>query len=98
MHQSSSVAKAKSYFKDALEKGDYYLSDAQEMKGFFHGKLADKLGIQGEVTRDVFYNLCENVNPQTGNSLTPKTKENRTVYYDVTFSVPKSVSIVHAFL
>lgn len=95
MVQSKSTGHAKDYFSDALLKSDYYLDD-QELQGKMLGKLAERLNIEGAVTKDNFFALCENRNPLTGKPLTPRTKDARTVGYDINFHVPKSVSIVHA--
>jgi len=95
MVQSTSAAHAKAYFSDALSKSDYYLDD-QELNGHIQGKLAERLGLTGMATKDVFFALCENVNPITGEHLTPRTKEERTTGYDINFHCPKSVSILHA--
>ncbi|RRA99227.1 conjugal transfer protein [Larkinella rosea] len=97
MIQSKSAAHAKAYFTEALAKPDYYLSgNDQETKGYVQGKLAKRLGIDGPITQSVFYQLCDNVHPGTGGSLTPRTKEERTTGYDINFHCPKSVSILHA--
>jgi conjugative relaxase-like TrwC/TraI family protein len=93
MTPSQSADDAKRYFSDALAKADYFLND-QEMKGVLHGKLSTRLGLTGEITKDIFFSLCENRNPLTNEGLTPRTKTERTVGYDITFSAPKSVSIV----
>ena len=95
MIQSNNAAHAKAYFSQNLEKADYYIND-QELKGNIRGKLAERLGLEGVVTKDVFFDLCENKNPTTGESLTPRTKEERRVGYDINYHAPKSVSIVHA--
>lgn len=96
MFQSSTSAQAKNYFKDALSKADYYLED-QEVNGQFNGKIANRLGIEGNlVDKNTFEKLCDNLNPKDGGSLTPRTVENRRVGYDISFHCPKSVSIVHA--
>jgi conjugative relaxase-like TrwC/TraI family protein len=95
MVQSSSAGQAKSYYADALVKSDYYVNE-QELGGDFRGLLADRLGLKGAVTKERFFELCENRNPLTGHPLSPRTKDNRTVGYDINFHVPKSVSIVHA--
>jgi conjugative relaxase-like TrwC/TraI family protein len=95
MIQSSSAAHAKSYFAEALSKADYFIND-QELKGNIRGKLADRLGINGEAKRDVFESLCDNINPKTKGKLTKLQKENRTVGYDINFHCPKSVSVVHS--
>jgi conjugative relaxase-like TrwC/TraI family protein len=95
MIQSSSSAHAKDYFSEALAKSDYYIND-QELNGNIQGKLAERLGLSGPATKEVFFSLCENNNPNTGESLTLRTKQDRTVGYDINFHCPKSVSIVHA--
>lgn len=95
MIQSTSEGHAKAYFSDALLKSDYYIDD-QELSGRLQGRLADRLGLGPEVTKDIFFALCENRNPKTDSSLTPRTKEGRRVGYDINFHAPKSVSILHA--
>lgn len=95
MIQSQSAGHAKAYFSDALMKSDYYVSD-QELQGFWQGRLAARLGLFDKDMKDTFFALCENVNPQTGESLTPRTKDVRKVGYDINFHCPKSVSILHA--
>lgn len=94
MIQSSSAAHAKAYFRDALARSDYYLDD-QELEGKIAGKLANRIGISGIVTKDIFFDLCDNIHPVTGEILTPRTKDERTVGYDINFHCPKSVSILH---
>ena len=43
-----------------------------------------------------FERLCDNLDPRTGKPLTVRTRTERTVGYDFTFSVPKSVSLLYA--
>ncbi|ODS77280.1 MAG: conjugal transfer protein [Cytophagaceae bacterium SCN 52-12] len=95
MIQSNNAAHAKAYFSQNLEKADYYIND-QELKGNLRGKLAERLGLEGIITKEVFFDLCENRNPATGEALTPRTKEERRVGYDINYHAPKSVSIIHA--
>lgn len=95
MIQSTSEGHAKAYFSDALSKSDYYI-DGQELSGRLQGRLRDRLGLGSEVSKDIFFALCENRNPLTGSPLTPRTKEGRRVGYDINFHAPKSVSILHA--
>jgi conjugative relaxase-like TrwC/TraI family protein len=96
MVQSSSEDHAKAYFSDALSKSDYYIND-QELSGRLQGRLAERLGLgKGSVDKETFFALCENRHPLTGESLTPRTRENRRVGYDINFHSPKSVSIIHA--
>lgn len=95
MIQSNSSAHAKSYFSEALSKADYYIND-QELKGTIRGKLAERLGVSGEATKEAFHALCDNRQPGTKKQLTPSDREGRRVGYDINFHCPKSVSIVHA--
>lgn len=94
MFQSSTSAQAKNYFRDALSKADYYLED-QEVNGRFNGKIARRLGLDGQmVDKDRFNKLCDNIHPTKGGSLTPRTVKNRRVGYDISFHAPKSLSIL----
>jgi len=94
MIQSSSSEQAKDYFKHALNKADYYINE-QELQGRLQGRLAERLRIDGRVTEYLFNALCDNLNPTTGESLTPRTKDERRVGFDINFHCPKSVSILH---
>ncbi len=95
MIQSSSAGHAKAYFTASLQKSDYYMDD-QELQGRYMGNLADRLGLGVMADKETFFALCENVHPYTGEQLTPRTREERTVGYDINFHSPKSVSIIHA--
>ena len=95
MIQNTSAGHAKSYFSEALSKSDYYIND-QELAGRLQGKLAERLGLGGKADKETFFALCENRDPKTGNPLTPITREDRRVGYDINFHAPKSVSVVHA--
>lgn len=90
MIQSCSPLQAKAYFGQT----DYFLND-QESPGYFYGRLAARLGISSLATRQVFAALCDNLHPLTAKPLTPRTTENRTVGYDISFHPPKSVSVLH---
>ena len=90
MQQDNSKA-AKSYYATA----DYY-SEGQEIVGSWGGKGASRLGLEGTVDKLSFERLCENLNPHTNEPLTVRTRSERTVGYDFTLSVPKSVSLLYA--
>ena len=60
----------------------------------WQGKAAEKLGLSGKIQEKDFEAICHNANPETGESLTARNTKDRTVGYDFTFSVPKSVSLV----
>jgi len=102
-----SVGDAKKYFREHLCAGDYY-TEGQHVPGHWFGQAATDLGLSGVTTEEQFARLCDNLHPQTGERLTqrqkttrtelddegnPKEAANRRVFYDFTFSPPKSVSI-----
>ena len=89
--EQKSADGAKAYFNRAD-----YLSEGQELVGEWRGNAAESLGLRGTVDKNSFDLLCDNINPQTGESLTKSTREGRRVGYDFTWSAPKSVSVVHA--
>jgi conjugative relaxase-like TrwC/TraI family protein len=91
--QQSSPDAAKSYYTPS--GADYY-SEGQEIIGRWGGEGAKRLGLDGKVEQRAFNALCENRHPRTGDQLTPRTKDARTVGYDFTWSVPKSVSLRYA--
>jgi conjugative relaxase-like TrwC/TraI family protein len=94
---------AKEYFREHLSVGDYY-SVGQKVAGEWFGEAAERLGLKCKVGEKEFLALCEGLNPKTGEWLTArknstrvedgKVTANRRVFYDFTFSPPKSVSIV----
>jgi len=98
---------AKRYFKEHLGVGDYY-AEGQTVPGQWIGQGAADLGLSGVTTAEAFVRLCDNCHPHTGERLTLRQKTtriekgldgeerqaaNRRVFYDFTFSPPKSVSI-----
>ncbi len=102
-----SLANAKAYFEEHLSTGDYY-SEGVAVAGQWFGKAAESLHLPETVKRDEFLCLCDNLDPRTGKLLTQRLKTtrsevgddgeertvaNRRVFYDFTFSPPKSVSI-----
>ena len=82
--QQDSASAAKKYYSTA----DYY-TEGQELVGSWGGKGASRLGLSGTVDKDSFERLCDNLDPRTGEQLTVRTRTERTVGYDFTFSVPK---------
>jgi conjugative relaxase-like TrwC/TraI family protein len=85
---------AKDYFGKNLTRSDYYI-DGQEIAGNWGGKTARLLGLSGQVDQQSYFALCDNLNPRTGEQLTPRQKDNRRVGYDFTFSAPKQVSVLY---
>ncbi len=74
------------------------------MAGEWFGQAAHRLGLSGRVLAADFRALCENQNPSNQETLTVRLKTTRTedgqttanrrIFYDFTFSPPKSVSLV----
>jgi conjugative relaxase-like TrwC/TraI family protein len=92
---SKSASGATKYFSEGLTKSDYY-AEKGEIIGQWRGRLAERIGLRGDVKRDEFAAIAENKNPVSGEQLTARNSSSRRVGYDFTFSVPKSVSIVYA--
>lgn len=98
-----SLRNAESYFAEHLCVGDYY-EEGQRVAGEWFGQAANRLGLSGKVLATDFQALCENQNPSTQETLTVRLKTTRTedgqttanrrIFYDFTFSPPKSVSLV----
>lgn len=88
-----SSAAAVSYY----EKDDYYREGdgAQDAQGEWQGKGAEKLGLSGQVDREVFKSLLEGQLPN-GQLLgvARNATHEHTPGWDLTFSAPKSVSLL----
>src|SRR5258707_703585 len=91
IREQRSASAARRYYATA----DYY-SEGQELVGLWGGKGAARLGLSGTVDQLSFERLCDNLDPRTGEPLTVRTRADRRVGYDFTFSVPKSVSLLYA--
>ncbi|HTS18492.1 MAG TPA: MobF family relaxase [Verrucomicrobiae bacterium] len=102
-----SLINAKEYFEEHLCAGDYYC-ESERIVGQWFGTGAELLELSGRVGQEEFLRLCDNLHPQTGERLTQRLKTTRTVvdetgraydvanrriFFDFTFSPPKSVSI-----
>jgi hypothetical protein len=60
----TSVKEVVGYFIE-MKTPEAYYSDGQEFTGFWVGKAASLLGLQGRVDAKSFERLCENRHPQT---------------------------------
>src|ERR1700761_5699324 len=93
---------AEEYFEEHLAVGDYY-DEGHRVAGEWIGLGAGRLGLAGKVRAEDFLRLCENQHPSSGETLTQRfnttrteggdNAANRRIFFDFTFSPPKSVSI-----
>jgi conjugative relaxase-like TrwC/TraI family protein len=93
---TSNAEHGKAYFKSGLSRADYFIKDAPEQPGQWHGLGAKLLNLEGTVQQKDFDALCDNIDPNTGKNLTRITGANRRVFYDFTLDAPKSVSLAYA--
>jgi conjugative relaxase-like TrwC/TraI family protein len=82
-----SAAQAASYY----EKDDYYTQD--QSPSSWWGKTTEKLGLKGKVNREVFQGLLQGTLPD-GTELPSSHGALRRPGIDLTFSAPKSVSLM----
>ena len=89
--QNQSSVSAKSYYSHAA-----YYGEGQELSGHWNGKLAETLGLVGEIRQEDFDAMCDNLHPVSGQPLTPRKDDHRTVGYDFNFHAPKGLSLAYA--
>lgn len=92
---STNAHAALRYFRENLALQDYYC-EKTAITGQWHGKVAEILGLSGDVQAKDFEALLFNINPKTKDRLTARNSASRRPMYDCTFSASKSVSIVYA--
>jgi conjugative relaxase-like TrwC/TraI family protein len=94
--QSKSILGTQRYFETVLSQGDYYTG--AEINGSWYGKAAKHLGLEvgSEVGKDQFKAMLAGKHPLTGKKLVQRLRKNRRPGTDLTFSVPKSVSLAWA--
>ena len=91
------IIQSKGGAKNYFTKSDY-LSESQELSGKWYGKAAQMLGLEGEVGKQEFDRLCDNEHPDTGEKLTLRNRDGRTIGYDFNFHVPKGISIAYEIM
>ncbi len=103
-----SAGQARSYHAEEFQNArDNYYTEGNVIRGVWHGQLAERWGLVGNVHEDQFARLAEGQHPITGEQLVryqtareAKTARGDTVTtmehragWDATFSAPKSVSL-----
>ena len=76
---------------------DEYYSGVGESPGVWSGEWAGKLGLMGMVEADQLRALVEGRGPATGEELLAGSRPRSVKAFDLTFSSPKSVSLLWAF-
>jgi len=77
--------------KNYLDRDDYHLREGEARS---HGKGARELGLRGPLKREVFFRLLEGRHPKGHQLIAPGVNGNRKAGVDLTFSAPKSVSLL----
>lgn len=93
------TAGREAYYTSQLPGGrdEYYTRGENEAPAVWLGSAADRLGLDGPVDAEQFRRLLDAAHPVTGNPLgVPRTTDKRLAGYDLTFSAPKSVSVLWA--
>src|SRR5512140_559914 len=74
---------------------DYYLS-TDEQPGVWWGHAAAELGLIGESSREDFHAVMAGRHPRSGEPLGRRLRSDGVRGFDLTFSAPKSVSVLAA--
>ena len=94
-----SAASAEAYYEHLAEQDDYYLK-GQEPPGQWQGKGAEALGLSGAVSREDFAAALRGYKPGAEGTipeaLVQNAGEKHMAGWDLTFSAPKSVSVLWA--
>ncbi|MBU2764753.1 relaxase domain-containing protein [Acidithiobacillus ferrivorans] len=94
-----SAASAEAYYEHLAEQDDYYLK-GQEPPGQWQGKGAAALGLSGAVSREDFAAALRGYKPGADGAipeaLVQNAGEKHMAGWDLTFSAPKSVSVLWA--
>ena len=92
-----SVQDGARYFQQAVTESpaEYYAARG-EAAGVWRGQAAVELGLAGAVQREDFVRILDGRHPATGDELGRHHATRKNVAFDVTFSLPKSVSLLYA--
>ncbi|MCF9446154.1 MobF family relaxase [Vibrio parahaemolyticus] len=77
-------------------ESDYYLEDV-ENSGLWGGYVAKVLGLSGSIDALDYKNLMQGLSPDGSKALVQTTGQRHNCGYDLTFSAPKSVSILYVY-
>lgn len=71
-----------------------YQTEGSKIEARWGGKGSQMVGVSGPFGTLSFLRLAKGLNPETGGKLTARLKANRRAAWDVTITVPKSVSVL----
>ncbi|MCC6426026.1 MAG: relaxase domain-containing protein [Phycisphaerales bacterium] len=95
IRESTNPAGVLRYFLESLTQEEFKELKVVKEPGYWVGALAERLGLAGTVSRESFAAMLTNIHPQTGDTLTPRTKEGRRCCYEFEVSTPKSLSVLY---
>ena len=85
------------YYEQQVAQGmEDYFSGRGEAPGRWAGAGSGIVGVCGRVDRDGFMRAMEGRDPRTGEQLKPEHGRTKVAAFDLTFSAPKSVSVLFA--
>jgi conjugative relaxase-like TrwC/TraI family protein len=85
------------YYEQQVAQGlEDYFSGRGEAPGRWVGAGCGGLGIRGQVNRESFIRAMDGCDPRTGERLKPVHGRTKVAAFDLTFSAPKSVSVLFA--
>ena len=89
--------KGADFYREHLANNDYY-SEHDRVEGRWMGEFASAFGLWGQkVTPEAFSLFQQNLNPLTGEKLTPRNNPHSVRFYDFQCSAQKSVSVMSLF-
>lgn len=91
-----SVSAAVAYFKH-MAQDEYYTRESEaEAESDWDGRGSQRLALDGDVTRKDFEALLNGYDPKTGEPLVQTGNKSHAPGWDMTYSAPKSVSVLWA--
>ena len=85
------------YYEQQVAQGmEDYFSGRGEAPGHWIGRGCSGIGISGQVDRDTFMRAMDGCDPRTGDRLRPEHGRTKIAAFDLTFSAPKSLSVLFA--
>ena len=85
------------YYEQQVAQGlEDYFSGRGEAPGRWIGGGCSGIGLRGQVDRDGFMRAMHGCDPRTGEGLRPPRSRTKVAAFDLTFSAPKSVSVLFA--